>query len=119
MSKIDTPKKPAQQDWLPAYLVYRLRLAGLSFRRLSRQHGYCASSAQMATRIPWPKMERIVADALGVQPQEIWPSRYHADGTPKSGRGERGIGRRRSKRDGKQDHTYTTDARNVEVKGAA
>ncbi|EGH8691112.1 helix-turn-helix domain-containing protein, partial [Salmonella enterica] len=24
----------------------------------------------------WPRAERIIADALGITPQEIWPSRY-------------------------------------------
>ena len=30
-------------------------------------------------------MEAIIAKAVGVMPQEIWPSRYNEDGTPKRG----------------------------------
>lgn len=45
-----------------------------------------------ALKHPWPRAERIIADALGRAPQAIWPSRYHPDGRPKSGRGERGLG---------------------------
>jgi Ner family transcriptional regulator len=41
--------------------------------------------------------EKHIAAAIGLRPQAIWPSRYHADGTPKSGHGERGIGRPKSK----------------------
>lgn len=33
----------------------------------------------------WPKMEELIAKAIGVTPQEIWPSRYNEDGTPKRG----------------------------------
>jgi len=107
MQKLDTPKKPApQQDWHPAYIVYQLRLKGLSLRRLSRMSGYATTSGQVVIRIPWPKMERMVADAIGATPQEIWPSRYNADGTPKSGlhKGKRSTAARE---------------RNVEVKSAA
>jgi len=86
MRKIDSPKKPApQEDWHPAYTVYRLRLKGLSLRRLARLNGYAQGSATLVMRVAWPKMERLVAGAIGVAPQEIWPSRYNDDGTPKSG----------------------------------
>lgn len=86
MQKLDTPKKPAlQEDWHPAFTVYRLRLKGLSLRRLARLNGYAQGSATLVMRVAWPKIERLVASAIGVTPQEIWPSRYNADGTPKSG----------------------------------
>lgn len=86
MRKIDTPKKPApQEDWHPAYTVYRLRLQGLSLRRLARLNGYAPGSATLVMRVAWPKIERLVARAIGVAPHEIWPSRYDSDGTPKSG----------------------------------
>ena len=87
MPTLDTTKKPVGDDWHPAYLVYQLRLRGLSLRKLARLRGYAPGSATRAIQSPWPKMERIIADALGITPQEIWPSRYHADGTPKKGRG--------------------------------
>ena len=29
--------------------------------------------------------QQSLADAVGVQPQEIWPARYNPDGTPKRG----------------------------------
>ncbi len=109
MSTIDTQKKPAPTDWTTAYIVYRLRLRGLSLRKLSREHGYCPSSASNALYFPWPKMERLIAHALGVTPQEIWPSRYNEDGTP-----NRSMGRPRV-----SDHTCTIGRRNVEAKGAA
>lgn len=86
MAQFDIPKKPvSQQDWHPAYIVYQLRLKGLSLRRLARLNGYAPTSGEVVNRTPFPKMERLVAGAIGVAPQAIWPSRYNADGTPKSG----------------------------------
>ncbi len=34
-----------------------------------------------ALRHPYPKMERIIADTLGLPPQELWPERYNDDGS--------------------------------------
>ena len=49
---------------------------------LSRQHGYGISAVRQVLRRPWPAIERLVADHLGVEPQEIWPDRYGEDGMP-------------------------------------
>jgi len=108
MTNLDTRKKPAPQDWHRADIKAALEKRGFSLARLSRLNGYARSSAQMALHLPWPKMERLIAGALDKQPQEIWPSRYHADGTPKSGRGERGLGRFKAK------HSTATRRRNVQ-----
>lgn len=90
-----TAKKSAIEpaDWHPADIVARLRKKGWSLRRLSVHHNYAADSLKNAIQVPWPRAERCIADAIGVAPQEIWPTRYRPDGTPKSRRNERGIGR--------------------------
>jgi Ner family transcriptional regulator len=95
---IDTSKKPALTDWHPADIICGLWKRGTSVHRLSRQNNYAPTALHIALRRPWPKAERLIAEALGVTPQDIWPSRYHADGRPKSGRGERGLGRYKPKR---------------------
>lgn len=95
--RIGKPKKPAPTDWHKADIVAAIWKRGTSLQRLSRQHGYCAGALQLALHRPWPKAERIIAGALGIAPQRLWPSRYHEDGTPKSGRGERGLGRHKAK----------------------
>lgn len=97
MQEITTSKKPGHQDWHRADIKAALEKAGWSLRRLSVAHGYRPGSLSHVTTAPWPAAERVVADALGETPQAIWPSRYHKDGTPKSGRGERGIGRYKAK----------------------
>ena len=87
------PKKPAPQDWHPADIVAALHKRHTSLQKLARTHSppYCNTALTLALRRPWPKAERIIAEAIGTAPQVIWPSRYHPDGTPRSGRGERGI----------------------------
>lgn len=64
-------------DWHPADIVAALRKAGWSVRRLSAHHGYAGSTAlSNAIRRPWPKGERLIAEAIGISPEQIWPSRY-------------------------------------------
>lgn len=114
MTNLDRSKKPARQDWHKAEIKAALEMRrGLSLAKLARLHGYARSSAVTALKMPWPKMERLIADAIGVEPQVIWPSRYRADGTPKSNRGERGLGRYKAK------HSTGTAANDVQSRKAA
>lgn len=73
-------------DWHPADVVAALRKRGWSLRQLSREHGYVPTALANALRMPWPKAEGIIANAIGVEPKTIWPSRYDATGLPRSGR---------------------------------
>jgi len=98
MTNVDIAKKPASLDWHPADIVAAVRKAGTSLRRLSIKHDYHEQSLQRALRTAWPRAELIIARAIGHRPQSIWPSRYRTDGKPKSGRGERGLGRYKAKR---------------------
>jgi len=113
MRTLDTPKNPVSEDWHPADVVAAIWKAGTSIRRLSRTNKYAGDGLKMALRRPWPKAEAIIAGAIGLTPQAIWPSRYHPDGRPKSGRGERGLGRYKAK------DTRSTGGRNVEAQKAA
>lgn len=64
-------------DWHPADIVAALRKAGWSVRRLSAHHGYLkAGQLSEAISRPWPKGEKLIAAAIGVLPEAIWPSRY-------------------------------------------
>lgn len=103
MSKSNTllnmTKKPdtEKQDWHPADIKAAVQKQGTSLARLSRQNGLSNSMCGQALQKPYPKMERLIATCIGMEPQVIWPSRYNSDGTPKSGRGERGLGRHYSR----------------------
>lgn len=77
----------ANGDWLPTVVTAAIWVNGSSLHRLSRQHGYATDALKVALRRPWPKAEKIIADFLGRTPQQIWPSRYDANGNPNRRRG--------------------------------
>lgn len=87
------PKKPASMDWHRADVIAAFKRRGTSITREARLLGMNDSYLMGALNKPYPKAEKLIAELLGETPQAIWPSRYNADGTPKSGRGERGLGR--------------------------
>ncbi|ENQ4964686.1 helix-turn-helix domain-containing protein [Salmonella enterica subsp. enterica serovar Butantan] len=65
-----------QQDWHPADIIAGLRKRGTSLAALSRQAGLASSTLANALIRHWPKGERLIAEALGIAPEQIWPSRY-------------------------------------------
>lgn len=76
-------KAAALQDWHPADVVATLRKAGWSLQQLAFHHGYTSRQAfSKALHAPYPAVERLIAGALEVKPESIWPSRYGADGLP-------------------------------------
>ena len=88
-------KKPAlkNSDWHAIDVVAAVRKTGNSIQRLSRLNGLAPDSLRACLYKPYPHFERIIAAYLGITPQTIWPSRYNLDGSTKSGRGERNLGR--------------------------
>jgi Ner family transcriptional regulator len=57
-----------------------LHKAGWSIRKLSAHHGYKSpGTLTHALNRHWPKGERLIAAALGIDPATIWPSRYPQD----------------------------------------
>jgi Ner family transcriptional regulator len=75
-TRIQSKKASLPQDWHPADIKAALEKAGWSLRRLSAHHGYEASMCIKALRRPYPNAERLIAEAIGVPPEAIWPSRY-------------------------------------------
>ena len=57
---------------LPAALKKR----GYTQAGLSIANGYDFTAVGKALQRPWPALERIIANVLGVTPEVIWPSRY-------------------------------------------
>lgn len=96
-------KKPTPQDWHKADIIAAVHKSGTSIQGLSFKAGYRRTTLGNALVAPYPKCELIIAEHLGLKPQVIWPSRYNADGTPKSGRGERGLGRYKAKFNGSKE----------------
>lgn len=84
-------KKPSQKDWEPAEILCALRLAGYTLSKLAFEHNLKdASGLSVALVRSFPKGEKRIAAAIKKEPQEIWPSRYHEDGTSKP-RGARAL----------------------------
>ncbi|EAN1751213.1 transcriptional regulator [Salmonella enterica] len=65
-----------QPDWHSADIIAALKKQGTSLSAVSRQAGLASSTLANALIRRWPRGERLIADALGVSPEQIWPSRY-------------------------------------------
>lgn len=63
-------------DWSPAKLKFELEERGLTYRALSLKAGYSQDSLKAVARTPNENYEQIIADAFGMKPEEIWPSRW-------------------------------------------
>ena len=74
---------PTQTDWHPAKIKMELEMRGYSLVKISNEAGYHPSAAGRCLRVSWPSLELVIAQTLGVEPDEIWPSRY-VNGIPKS-----------------------------------
>ncbi len=57
-------------------IVAALHKKGLTLKGLSIKAGLAATTLSNTLSRPWPKGERIIAEALNKHPKEIWPSRY-------------------------------------------
>ncbi len=116
MPKLNQNAVPvSSHDWHRADIKAALEKRGVCLSRLGMEHGYTRWAGSKALDAPWPKMERLIAAAIGAPPQQIWPSRYREDGTPKSGRNERGLGRYKRKGNGSTGQAR----RNGNIEGAA
>ncbi|WP_281080900.1 helix-turn-helix domain-containing protein [Klebsiella quasivariicola] len=65
-----------QRDWHPADIIAGLRKRGTSLAAVSRNAGLASSTLANTLIRRWPKGERLIAEALDVAPEDIWPSRY-------------------------------------------
>lgn len=64
-------------DWHRQDILAAVRKRKGSLANLSREHGLSDSTLANALARPWPKGESIIAGALGLTPQQIWPSRFY------------------------------------------
>ena len=85
MTNAKNQRKPAPQDWHKADIKAALEKAGYTLRSLSALHGMSYSYFTTPLAQPAVRAQTILANTIGVPPQQIWPSRYEADGSPKRG----------------------------------
>ena len=82
--KADPNAQPTARDWHPADVIAALHKAGWSMHKLARHHGLTTSGTlSKAMRSSYPIAEKRIADALGVHPMVLWPSRYYENGEVK------------------------------------
>jgi Ner family transcriptional regulator len=65
-------------DLHPAFVIALLHERGLSLRRLAIRHGYKPRTFSDALYRDYPRVEKLIADALQRKPEEIWPVRIAA-----------------------------------------
>ena len=71
------------QDWHLEDIKAALHKAGISLASIAKAHGLNGSSTLSSTFTrSYPKNEARIANALGLHPMVLWPSRYKPDGTP-------------------------------------
>ena len=63
-------------DWERVDIIYALKKKGTTLAALSRQSGLNSRTLNNALDRRYPKGEKIIAGAIGVDPKTIWPSRY-------------------------------------------
>ncbi|CAA0103205.1 helix-turn-helix domain-containing protein [Zhongshania aliphaticivorans] len=92
MKTIDDATKQLIQDPIKrrAWVIFQLSLKGQTFASVAREHGYERTAPRQAFERRYPRMEQILADAVGLPVQALWPERYDLDGTPLI---VRGVGR--------------------------
>ncbi len=77
------PKKAAERR---AWIKYQLELRGESFATIARELGVTRQAVRRALDMPRPRMERAIAEKLGLKPWELWPERYPEWAHHKTGR---------------------------------
>ncbi|MDO4897086.1 MAG: helix-turn-helix domain-containing protein [Moraxella sp.] len=75
MMNVPTPQKNTH-DWHRADVVAALHKKGWSIASLAKAHGLSPSTLRSALEKSYPKSEKIIADAIGVAPEEIWAERH-------------------------------------------
>ena len=82
--KADLGVEVTAPDWHPADIKSALNKAGYTLTSLAEECGLKNGSLlSKCLTSSYPKSERRIADAIGILPQIIWPSRYEADGIRK------------------------------------
>lgn len=79
MSVNSITKNTQVVDWHRADIIAALHKENWSLRQLAFFHGYTSpSTLAQALVSSFPKGELIIANAIGITPKEIWPSRFQA-----------------------------------------
>lgn len=86
--KLDTTTQELLRDPLRRrdWVHYQLRLQGRTMASVAdnaHPKPVRRQTLYQAFLRPYPRMEKLIADALGLTPQQLFPDRYDRDGLPK------------------------------------
>lgn len=89
MMKIDSATKALFQHPKKrrSWVVYQMQLQGRSLSAVAAANGVARQCLYSAFLRPYPRMEKLIADAVGLAPPVLWPERYDADGLPNRRKG--------------------------------
>jgi Ner family transcriptional regulator len=85
-----TTQRPKEPHLLREWVKYQLRLKGITFTSLANKYGGGRELPCRAFTQRSPKWEKIIADAMLMMPEELWPERYVKTSGCKSTRKRRG-----------------------------
>jgi Ner family transcriptional regulator len=72
--------------------MYQVKVhRGCTLAQLAIRNGLSGGYCHQALWKPYPAAEQMIADAIGLPPQAIWPERYGRDGRPNRGRRPRKV----------------------------
>ncbi len=63
-------------------VIYILQLEHRSLSQVAAKNGVSRQCIYHAFRVPYPRMERLIAAALNLAPGELFPERYDRHGLP-------------------------------------
>ncbi|WP_437180285.1 helix-turn-helix domain-containing protein [Pantoea phytobeneficialis] len=69
-------RRKMEKDWHKEDILAAVRKKKKSLAALSRESGLASGTLNYALNRPWARGEHIIAQAIGVAPEDIWPSRY-------------------------------------------
>ncbi len=66
-----------------AWVLFQVKLQGRSLAQIGKENGIATRQNIYETfRRPYPRIEKIIAEAVGLTAQELFPERYGPDGLP-------------------------------------
>lgn len=65
-----------------SWVLYQLQLEGRHLSDVAAANGVTRQCIYHAFRVPYPRMEMLLAQAVGLTPQQLFGERYDADGLP-------------------------------------
>jgi len=92
MKQIDTKLKEILADPKKrrSWVMYQLHMQGKSLAQVGKDNGVNTRQSLYETfRKPYPRVEKVIADAVDLTPQQLFPERYDADGLPNRPMGRR------------------------------